>query len=115
MSSMLPPTPPAPAQPVTAPPVPAKPAVAPPVPARPAVHPHLQPDCVTHDAPGSLGVTTLEGKDPCHEEQLTHPRTRLAEPAAGHSGLALDWSGKAMVQAFVMQEVLTRPCDRRRR
>ncbi len=80
----------------------------------PKVHTHVQPDCVTHDAPGSLGVTSAEGKDPCHEEQLTHART-FTEPAQENSSLTLEWSGENMVKAFVMQEVLTRPCQRRAR
>ena len=81
----------------------------------PKVHAHLQPDCVTHDAPdmGSLGVTSTEGKDPCHEEQLSQMRSTMPAPAAEQSSLQLDWSGEAMVKAFVMQEVLTRPCQRR--
>jgi len=84
-------------------------------PLQPLVHPHLQPDCDEHDKPGSLGVTSTEGKDPCHEEQLTIDRTPLFTSDAEHSGLSLDWSGNAMVKAFVMQEVLTRPCQRRAR
>lgn len=86
-----------------------------PVQAAPAVHPHLEPDCETHDAPsGSLGVTSAEGKDPCHEAQLTHPRT-IQEPAHEEPGITFDWSGENMVKAFVMQEVLTRPCQRQAR
>ena len=78
----------------------------------PTVHPHVQPDCETHDAPGgSLGVTTTEGKDPCHEVQLTHPRTE-EEPVAEEGGLTFDWTGENMVKAFVMQEILTRPAQR---
>lgn len=80
----------------------------------PTVHAHLQPDCDTHDAPGSLGVTSTEGKDPCHEDQLTHERT-YDEPAKAASGMTFDWSGENMVKAFVMQEVLTRPCHRHAR
>ena len=80
----------------------------------PTVHAHLQPDCDTHDAPGSLGVTSTEGKDPCHEDQLTHVRT-VQEPAHEESGMTFDWSGENMVKAFVMQEVLTRPCQRHAR
>lgn len=80
----------------------------------PTVHAHLQPDCDTHDAPGSLGVTSTEGKDPCHEEQLTHVRT-VQEPAHEEPGMTFDWSGENMVKAFVMQEVLTRPCQRHAR
>lgn len=80
----------------------------------PTVHPHLEPDCDTHDAPGSLGVTSTEGKDPCHEAQLTHPRT-TDDSVQEASGLTFDWSGENMVRAFVMQEVLTRPCQRQAR
>lgn len=80
----------------------------------PTVHPHEQPDCVTHDAPGSLGVTSLEGKDPCHAEQLKAVRTVQA-PAPEQPVLTFDWSGESMVKAFIMQEVLTRPCQRQAR
>ena len=80
----------------------------------PMVHPHLVPDCATHDQPGSLGVASLEGKDPCHAQQLTHPRTEEA-PAQEEAGLTFDWSGENLVKAFVMQEVLTRPCHRQAR
>ena len=79
----------------------------------PTVHPHIQPDCDTHDVPGSLGVTSMEGKDPCHEDELTLERT-VATPAKPESGLQLEWSGENMVKAFIMQEVLTRPAQRRR-
>lgn len=79
----------------------------------PTVHPHIQPDCDTHDVPGSLGVTSMEGKDPCHEDELTLERT-VATPAKPESGLQLEWSGENMVRAFIMQEVLTRPAQRRR-
>ena len=85
--------------------------------AQPTVHTHLEPDCDVHDAPtsGSLGVRSTEGKDPCHADQLAQMAYEpLSEPAAATSGLALEWSGDALVKAFVMQEVLTRPCDRRR-
>ncbi len=80
----------------------------------PTVHVHVEPDCDTHDAPGSLGVPSSEGKDPCHEEQLTHVRT-IEEPAPEQGGLAFNWSGENMVKAVIMQEVLTRPCQRRAR
>lgn len=79
----------------------------------PTVHPHVQPDCETHDIPGSLGFVSTEGKDPCHEPMLTHDRT--AEPAAAQQpALTFDWSGDSMVKAVVMQEILTRPAQRRR-
>ena len=82
--------------------------------ASPTVHPHVQPDCNTHDVPGSLGVTSLEGKDPCHEEQLSHARTMDTTAQEG-TGLNLEWTGENLVKAFVMQEVLTRPCQRQAR
>ena len=77
----------------------------------PTVHPHIEPDCDTHDIPGSLGVTSMEGKDPCHENELTLERT-FVEPTQAEAGLTFDWSGQNMVKAFVMQEVLTRPVNR---
>lgn len=86
--------------------------------AQPRVHTHLAADCEEHDASGSLGVSSLEGKDPCHEQQLLPAKTpRPAEEVVAEEmpGLQLDWSGENMVKAFVMQEVLTRPCERRRR
>ena len=82
--------------------------------ASPTVHPHVQPDCNAHDVPGSLGVTSLEGKDPCHEKQLSHARTMDA-PSQEGTGLNLEWTGENLVKAFVMQEVLTRPCQRQAR
>lgn len=82
--------------------------------AAPTVHTHLTPDCDVHDAAGSLNFTTTEGEDPCHEDQLTDPRT-AGEPAAEQSGLTFDWSGKELVRAVVMQEILTRPAQRRAR
>lgn len=80
----------------------------------PTVHAHIQPDCETHDKPGSLGVTSMEGKDPCHEDELTLERT-FAEPTQQEGGLTFNWTGSSMVNAVVMQEVLTRPCQRRAR
>jgi len=80
----------------------------------PTVHAHVQRDCDTHDAPGSLGVTSMEGKDPCHEDELTLERT-FAEPAPAEGGLTFNWTGSSMVNAVVMQEVLTRPSQRRAR
>lgn len=85
--------------------------------AQPQVHTHLAAACKEHDAPGSLGKGSMEGKDPCHEEQLPPmkaPRPEIQLETEETSGLQLDWSGENMVRAFVMQEILTRPCDRRR-
>ena len=82
-------------------------------PMQPTVHTHLEPDCDTHDAPGSLGVRSSEGKDPCHDGQLKTRQFQTAEAAEATPGIALDWNGESLVKAFVMQEVLTRPCQRR--
>lgn len=80
----------------------------------PTVHAHVEPDCDTHDMPGSLGVTSEEGKDPCHDEQLIHTRQALIVPAE-ETAQSLPWSGENMMKAVIMQEVLTRPCQRRAR
>lgn len=84
-------------------------------PMQPTVHTHTTPDCPTHDTPGSLGVKSAEGKDPCHEEQLAaQPVNQPAAPIANAApAISFDWSSENMVKAFVMQEVLTRPCQRR--
>lgn len=82
--------------------------------AQPTVHTHLAPDCDVHDASGSLAFRSTEGKDPCHEEQLRQSHEPLYEPST-QPGLTLDWTGDSMVKAFVMQEVLTRPSQRRAR
>ncbi len=70
---------------------------------------------------GSMNAATGEGEDPCHEDDLTpavnpcelSPRT--VQPTPATSGLNLTWTGDAMVKAVVMQEILTRPCQRARR
>ena len=80
----------------------------------PTVHTHLQPDCDTHDKPGSLGVTSMEGKDPCHASQLTRVQPDM-EAAPESPAITFDWTGENMVKAFVMQEILTRPCQRQAR
>lgn len=102
--------------------IPAQPTILPPQEAvpqqviEPTVHTHMQPDCETHDAPsGSLGVKSPEGKDPCHEPQLTHARFVQEPEAEAEGGLTFDWSGENMVKAFIMQEILTRPCQRQAR
>ncbi|MBQ8200452.1 MAG: hypothetical protein IJZ74_01650 [Clostridia bacterium] len=81
-------------------------------PAAISVHTHLEPDCSTHDLPGSTGYASTEGKDPCHDEQLAGMRSYHGD-VQEQSGLTLEWTGDSMVKAFVMQEVLTRPCQRR--
>lgn len=77
----------------------------------PTVHVHLKPDCAIHDKPGSLGVASMEGKDPCHEEDLVYDRIDR-QPHQQEGGLTFDWTGDTMVKAVVMQEVLTRPANR---
>lgn len=79
--------------------------------AAPTVHPHIETDCETHDQPGSLGVVSMEGKDLCHEDELTLERT-FAEEVEPEGGLTFDWTGESMVKAVIMQEVLTRPVNR---
>lgn len=68
---------------------------------------------------GSMNYQTTEGEDPCHEPQLApavHPCELAPQPSApAKAGLRLEWTGDAMVKAVVMQEILTRPCDRARR
>ena len=80
----------------------------------PTVHTHYEPDCAVHDVSGSLDFVSTEGKDPCHEEQLSGMRT-FPEEADAESPLTFDWSGENLVKAFVMQEVLTRPAQRQAR
>lgn len=65
---------------------------------------------------GSLGEVSQEGIDPCHEEQFDDMDNALVQAPAQEEapGLALDWSGESMVKAFIMQEVLNRPGQRRR-
>ena len=83
----------------------------------PRVAPHVH---VTPHRPdmfaGSMDAETHEGEDPYHEEQLNPVKgPRLMAPIQREEpGLSLEWTGESMVKAFVMQEVLQRPCDRRR-
>lgn len=83
----------------------------------PTVHAHVVPDCEEHDAPttGSLNFVSTEGKDPCHEDELTLVRQPEEAPAPAPAALTLDWSGESLMKAFVMQEVLQRPGTRKRR
>ncbi|MDO4483155.1 MAG: hypothetical protein Q4C54_01600 [Clostridia bacterium] len=63
---------------------------------------------------GSLHAETTEGEDIGHEHS-SHLTSRPAEqeaPALGNLGVA--FSRDDLVRAVVMQEILTRPCDRRR-
>lgn len=66
---------------------------------------------------GSMGVDTHEGLHPCddhNDEPMRDPKP-LAPVAVEKPGIQLDWNGDNLVKAFIMQEVLTRPADRRRR
>lgn len=66
---------------------------------------------------GSMGTDTHEGIHPCdeHDDNLLQPDRPLVPVPVEKPGIQLDWNGDNMVKAFIMQEVLTRPCDRRRR
>lgn len=101
---------PAPAQPVTMTPTAAEPHQV----ATPKVHVHLDPAIVSHDMSGSMASPHTEGVDPCHEDQI-RPRTALPDAPEPVSGINLEWSGENMVKAFVMQEILKRPQERRAR
>lgn len=65
---------------------------------------------------GSMGEDTHEGLHPCddHDDAPMQGMGTLAEIPVEKPGVQLDWSGDNMVKAFIMQEVLTRPCQRRR-
>jgi len=65
---------------------------------------------------GSMGVDTHEGIHPCdeHEGNLLQDSKPLVPMPVEKPGIQLDWTGDNMVKAFVMQEVLTRPGQRRR-
>ena len=84
-----------------------------------AAQPRVQPRVQVTEKPvamlGSMGVDSHEGVHPCDEHEAAP--LQAARPAAAsqeQSGIQLDWNGDNLVKAFVMQEVLTRPCQRRR-
>ena len=85
---------------------------------QPKVHEHLAAEC-DRDAElqGSMAYDSPEGRDDCHADELlpVHENRPELPHEEEHSGLKLDFSPNAMVQAMVMQEVLTRPCERRRK
>ena len=86
--------------------------------AKPKVHEHLAAECdLDAELQGSIGYDSPEGRDKCHEDELfpAHEKRPEAPHEKVQSGLKLDFSPNAMVQAMVMQEVLTRPCERRKR
>ena len=64
---------------------------------------------------GSLAANTGEGIDPCHKEQsdfMTVLETEDVSTEAGAPALAFGWTAPEIQKAFVMQEILRRPCDR---
>ncbi len=69
---------------------------------------------------GSLNAVSLEGVDPCHDEQAEETFRRNAEESrdaatAAGEGLALSWTGTDLVRGFVYSEVLRRRVPNGRR
>ena len=95
---------------------PAQPSMLPPRPAYP-LHPaegESQPPTFAER------MRSMEGRDPCHEEQLAPAvRPAAAQPilteAEAQPAITLDFTKDELLRAVVMQEVLTRPCERRNR
>ena len=85
--------------------------------AAPRVHTHLAPDCDRDEPSGSMDFVSTEGVDPCHDDALPdrHEPRPIDAVAQEKPGLTLNWTGDALVRSVIMQEVLTRPCQRRRR
>ena len=86
--------------------------------AQPKVHEHLAAECdLDAELQGSIGYDSPEGRDKCHEDELfpAHKKRPETPHEEVQPGLKLDFSPNAMVQAMVMQEVLARPCERRKR
>ncbi len=84
----------------------------------PRVHTHVAPGGPAHDVQGSMEFKSTEGVDFCHEDMLPdveQERPDFSLPEDERPGLNLQWTGDAMVKSFIMSEVLTRPCQRRRR
>ena len=75
---------------------------------------------------GSLPGKSAEGVDPCHPQKTRKPARRMEHrlrahpeawemyPQEEHEGLVPELTPENMRQAFVMSEILTRPCERRR-
>ncbi len=65
---------------------------------------------------GSLGEDTLEGIDPCHEDQSREMdllRTGSGQSAPGSAqGLTLSWAGNDVVRGFVYGEILNQKKSR---
>ena len=88
-----------------------------PAPMEPRVHTHLSMDCDIDEPSGSMDFTSTEGMDPCHDDEMpSRSMPRPSFPAMQEQpGLALEWNSDALVRSVIMQEVLTRPCQRKRR
>lgn len=71
----------------------------------------------------SMQANAPEGIDPCHPGEAAIPRLAARsvqmeermQPVPPKEGFEPDFSPEAMRQAVVMSEILTRPCERRRR
>ena len=97
--------------------MPAQPPKPAPAVAAPRVHTHLAPDCDMDEPSGSMDFISTEGVDPCHDDDLPdrqEPRP-IFQNTREQPGLTLEWTSDALVRSVIMQEVLTRPCQRRRR
>ncbi len=61
---------------------------------------------------GSLNVSSMEGIDPCHQEQMRALDTRKTDEAPDSAparpGLTLSWSADDVVRGFVYGEILNR-------
>lgn len=65
---------------------------------------------------GSMQADSHEGLHPCdeHDAQPARAVKPLLPMDEEEPGIQLEWTGDNLVKAFIMQEVLTRPCQRRR-
>lgn len=61
---------------------------------------------------GSMNAVSEEGKDPCHEEQFSEINEVPGQSAVDSRPL-LNMNPANLAQAFVLQEVLKRPVDRK--
>ncbi len=61
---------------------------------------------------GSLEEDSLEGMDPCHDEQMEEMNLRQRIPAENDPsfspGMTLSWTGNDIVRGFVYGEILNR-------
>ena len=81
---------------------------------------HHTPEGESHPTAPVARMRSLEGRDPCHEAQL-QPAARPADVSPlltveeEAPVITMDFTKDALLRAVVMQEVLTRPCERRNR